>query len=30
MKNLGEVFDVFYKKDPDKLLLMLREKIEEE
>ncbi len=29
MKNL-EVFDVFYKKDPDKLLLMLREKMEEE
>ena len=30
MKSLGEVFDVFYKKDPDKLLLMLREKMEEE
>jgi len=30
MKSLGEVFDVFYKKDPDKLFLMLREKMEEE
>ncbi|MCK4583423.1 tyrosine-type recombinase/integrase [Candidatus Bathyarchaeota archaeon] len=30
MKSLGEVFDVFYKKDPDKLLLMLREKMEED